>query len=176
MECLFKTSYWIDKYYWQRRFYWRWSRSCLIYLPSTRWKNRTRHCVRSVRGERCAHDAHDFFFFFYRDASSLSSLSLFMCQSWHRTENKVKRWSCCNGHGTWGWFVRDWIDISAELVRLPPTRAARDCVWFPGANQLFTPDKRWTDVLIVLYWNYVNHSSNGNKHCVNGNSAYRDKR
>lgn len=90
MECLFKTSYWIDKYYWQRRFYWRWSRSCLIYLPSTRWKNRTRHCVRSVRGERCAHDAHDFFFFFFFTAMPLLFLLyLCLCVS-HDTERKTK--------------------------------------------------------------------------------------
>lgn len=169
MECLFKTSYRIDKYYWQRRFYWRWSRSCLIYLPSTRWKNRTRHCVRSVRGERCAWCTR---FFFLPPRCFSFFLSLFMCQSWHRTENKVKRWSCCNGHGTWGWFVRDWIDISAELVRLPPTRAARDCVVSRREPTFYA----WQTVNRCTYrivWNYVNHSSNGNKHCVNGNSAYR---
>lgn len=55
-------------------------------------------------------------------------LYLFVCQSWHRTENKAKRWSCSNGHGTWGWFARDWIDIRSELVRLPPTQAALDRV------------------------------------------------
>lgn len=169
MECLFKTSYWIDKYYWQRRFYWRWSRSCLIYIPSTRWKNRTRHCVRSVRGEWCAWCTR--FFFFYRDASL--SFYLCLCVS-HDTERKTKLKGGAAATGTvhGGGLCETESILALNLSGCPPLEL-HETVWFPGANQLFTPDKRWTDVLIGIVWNYVNHSSNGNKHCVNGNDAYR---